>query len=133
MISPSAKAVLVSALALLPMAAAGCAGLSGQGSAEDEQPSLIGTWTSSDGTPEKTFGQGEIGNCSGFFYNGGKPLDTGGPMTCQLSAAADDSGRYRLLVTQTGNRATYLVEFSGSDEANVYTRDGELLYSLTRF
>lgn len=118
---------VAASLGFLSLVAVGC------GAANDEKPSLLGTWTSSDGTPEKTFGEGDLGNCSGFFYNRGKPLDTGGPMTCQLSAEPDDSGRYQLLVTQTGNRATYLVEFSGSDEANVYTKGGDLLYSLARF
>lgn len=121
------RTCIAASLGLLSLVAVGC------GAANDEKPSLVGTWTSSDGTPEKTFGEGDLGNCSGFFYNRGEPLDTGGPMTCQLSAEPDESGRYQLLVTQTGNRATYLVEFSGSDGANVYTKGGDLLYSLTRF
>lgn len=121
------RTYVAASLGLLSLVAVGC------GATNDEKPSLLGTWTSSDGTSEKTFGEGDLGNCSGFYYNRGKPLDTGGPMTCQLSAEPDDSGRYQLLVTQTGNRATYLVEFSGSDEAIVYTKGGDLLYSLTRF
>lgn len=119
--------------AVLSLVAVGCGAFPGQGDGGEEKPSLVGTWSSSDGTPEKTFGEADLGNCSGFFYNRGRPLDTGGPMTCQLSADPDAAGRYRLLVTQTGNRATYLVEFAGSNRADVYTKDGTLLYSLTRF
>jgi hypothetical protein len=54
-------------------------------------------------------------------------------MTCQLSSKADSSGRYQLMVRQSPNRATYLIEFNGSDQASVYTKSGQLLYTMTRF
>lgn len=95
-----------------------------------EAPSLAGTWASSDGET-KVFS--ESGACKGAFYAGGKPLDIGGPMSCQLSSKPVSSGRYQLMVRQDGNRATDLVEFKGSDEATVYTKTGQLLYTITRF
>lgn len=104
-----------------------CAGI---GNA-DPTPSLYGTWTSSDGTSNKVFD--EDGRCKGFFYDDGKPLDIGGPMSCQLSSKPTSSGRYQLNVTQGPNEATYLVEFNGDDAATVYTRSGSKLYQLERF
>lgn len=100
---------------------------------QDTGSSLYGSWTPSDGTSTKIFN--ESGSCRGFYYvsSTGKPLDIGGPMTCQLSSSADSSGRYKLLVTQGPNEATYLVEFDGPDAATVYTRSGKELYQLTRF
>lgn len=94
--------------------------------------SLFGSWESSDGT-DKTFGSN--GSCKGFFYDSstGKPLDIGGPSSCELSSSQDDTGRYRLKVTQGPNRGTYLVEFHGDDTATVYTKSGTELYRLTRF
>lgn len=100
---------------------------------QDSGASLYGTWTSSDGTSTKSFS--EDGRCRGFFYvsSTGKQLDIGGPMSCQLSSSPDSSGRYKLLVTQGPNEATYLVEFDGSDAATVFTKSGKQLYQLSRF
>lgn len=135
MMSRKPTGLLASALAGCAIAVAGCAGLptevTGDSGSAEQVPSLVGTWSPSDGTSEKTLDAG--GNCRGFFYNSGKPLDIGGPMSCQLSSAPDSSGRYRLLVTQGGNRATYLVEFDGADAASVYSKNGAFLYALTRF
>lgn len=124
--------VLVAAAFCAPIVAACGPGFGGTNAADDrEAPSLVGTWTPSDGTAEKIFS--EDGPCENVFYNNGRPLDIGGAMSCQLSSAADSDGRYKLLVTQGPNRATYLVEFQGSDAAAVYTTKGTLLYNLTRF
>ncbi|OJZ64190.1 hypothetical protein [Mycolicibacterium diernhoferi] len=96
-------------------------------------PILFGSWTPSDGTSVKTFSEG--GGCRGFFYasSTGKPLDIGGPSTCQLSSQPDESGRFKLFVTQGPNEASYFVEFSGADAATVFAKNGKELYSLSRF
>jgi hypothetical protein len=111
--------------------AAACGGLDGFTAAGDPAPSLVGTWTPSDGTAEKVFTAD--GPCRNAFYSNGKPLDIGGPSSCQLSSTKDSDGRYKLLVTQGPNRATYLVEFHSADSATVYTSKGKILYTLTRF
>ena len=98
---------------------------------DDGAASLAGTWTASDGSSAKVFN--EDGSCENAYYNDGKPLDIGGPMSCHLSSAADSDGRYKLMVTQGPNRATYLVEFHGADAADVLEPNGTLLYSLKRF
>lgn len=105
----------------------GTGGADGKG----HTPSLAGTWTASDGSSAKVFS--EDGSCENAYYNDGKPLDIGGPMSCHLSSAADSNGRYKLMVTQGPNRATYLVEFRGDDAADVLEPNGTLLYSLKRF
>ncbi|TDO15165.1 hypothetical protein EV580_3307 [Mycobacterium sp. BK086] len=150
MVLPFARAVLV---LLTVLAAAGChstpnnisagsatapdAGTSGGASAPDPTSaasgggSLFGTWESSDNTGTKRFNSD--GRCDGFFYNGGKPLDIGGPMECAISSKPDSAGRYKLVVTQGPNKATYSVQFSGDDAATVYAKDGTRLYDLTRF
>jgi hypothetical protein len=92
--------------------------------------SIAGTWTTSDGE-RITFS--DDGPCENAFYSNGKPLDIGGSMSCHLSNKPDSSGRYQLIVRQGGNRMTYLVEFSGDDSASVYTKNGELIYTMTRF
>lgn len=117
------------AAVLLTGVVSGCgtAGVDGKGPA----PSLAGTWTASDGSSAKVFS--EDGSCENAYYNDGKPLDIGGPMSCHLSSAADSNGRYKLMVTQGPNRATYLVEFRGDDAADVLEPNGTLLYSLSRF
>ncbi|MGV0791158.1 hypothetical protein [Mycolicibacterium sp. XJ1819] len=92
--------------------------------------SISGTWTTSDG---ETITFSDDGPCEDAFYASGKPLDIGGPMTCHLSSNPDSSGRYQLIVRQEPNKATYLVEFTGADTASVYTRKGELIYTMTRF
>ena len=108
-----------------------CGGIDGFSAGADPAPSLVGTWTPSDGTAEKIFTAD--GPCQNAFYSNGKPLDIGGPSSCQLSSSKDSDGRYKLLVTQGPNRATYLVEFHGTDSASVYTSKGAALYDLTRF
>ncbi len=92
--------------------------------------SIAGTWTASDG---ETITFSDDGLCENAFYADGKPLDIGGPMTCQLSGKPDFSGRYPLIVRQSSNKMTYLVEFTGGDKASVYTKNGELIYTMTRF
>lgn len=120
-------------LAAATAAAVGCSSQSLGVSSASESPTLVGSWTPSDGTSTKVFNEG--GSCRGFFYDSstGRPLDIGGPMECQLSSHADDSGQYKLLVTQSPNEATYLVKFSGDDAATVYSKNGKELYSLSRF
>lgn len=93
---------------------------------------MVGTWSASDGTGTKTF-SGSGGPCDGLYYNQGKPLDIGGPSTCVLSSKADTAGRYTLVVTQSVNRASYKIEFTGSDHAIVYDSAGTRLYELERF
>lgn len=95
-----------------------------------QAPSLTGTWTSSDG---KTKIFGADGSCEGAYYAGGKPLDIGGPMTCQLSSQPDSSGKYQLMVRQGPNSAIYVIEFHGSSEASVSTKSGQPLYTITKF
>ncbi|MCX2934992.1 hypothetical protein ORI20_32540 [Mycobacterium sp. CVI_P3] len=102
----------------------------GEGSSDGDPHSLVGIWSSSDGTADKTFA--DDGLCDGFYYSHGEPLDIGGPMFCQLSTQPDSAGRYKLIVSQSPNRSTYLVEFHGGDSASVYTTTGSLLYELTR-
>jgi hypothetical protein len=92
---------------------------------------LVGSWTSSDNTGVKTFGASGD-RCEGFFYNGGQPLDIGGPMYCLLSSQPDSLNRYTLQVTQKPNQATYKVGFDSTDQATVYD-GGKVLYRLTRF
>ncbi|MGW6619710.1 hypothetical protein ACWF99_00685 [Nocardia sp. NPDC055002] len=93
---------------------------------------MAGTWTASDGTGTKTFNS-DGGRCDGFFYNNGEPLDIGGPMTCSISSKADTEGRYTLIVTQSPNRAKYLVEFTDAEHASVFDASGTELYDLERF
>ena len=92
--------------------------------------SLTGAWTTADGLPI-TFT--DDGACAGAFYSDGRPLDIGGPSTCQLSSTPDSTGRYKLRVIQGGNRATYSVEFQSAEKASVYDSSGQLAYSITRF
>lgn len=96
-----------------------------------DNPSLVGVWTPSDGTSEKVFD--DSGRCENAFYADGRPLDIGGPMYCHVSQKADEAGRYKLLVEQGPNRATYLIEFHGEDSVSVYDKPGELIYSMARF
>lgn len=93
---------------------------------------IVGTWTASDGTGQKTF-SANGGRCDGFYYHQGRPLDIGGPMQCTLSSKPDPQNRYALLVTQSGNRATYAVAFADDDTATVFDSAGTQLYQLTRF
>ena len=120
-------------LAGAAMVALSACSMTADGEQSTSQPSLFGSWTPSDGTSVKTFGEG--GGCRGFFYvsSTGKPLDIGGPSTCQLSSQPDESGRFKLFVTQGPNEATYFVEFSGTDAATVFAKNGKELYSLSRF
>jgi hypothetical protein len=99
---------------------------------QDVVAKATGTWTASDGSGTKTFG-GNGAQCQGFFYNGGEPLDIGGPMTCTISSAADANGRYSLSVVQNPNRAVYKIAFDSGDHAIVYNGQGTALYELTKF
>ena len=87
-------------------------------------------WAPSDGTSLKKFGAN--GTCSGVYYAGGKPLDIGGPMTCQLSQGQNSAGRYTLDVTQGPNESTYLLAFDSEDRVTVYSNSGARLYAMTR-
>ncbi|WP_179476133.1 hypothetical protein [Mycolicibacterium vinylchloridicum] len=153
MVSPFSRVVLVMLTVPAVLAAAGChstpnntsagstatPGVKPSGGASAPDPtaaasdggSLVGTWESSDNTGTKSFSSD--GRCDGFFYNSGKPLDIGGPMECALASKPDSAGRYKLVVTQGPNKATYSVQFSGDDAATVYAKDGTRLYDLTRF
>lgn len=93
-------------------------------------PNLTGNWTADDGTATKVIS--EAGACRGMFYNGGKPLDIGGGMTCSLSDKKGTNGRYTLVVSQPPNQSTYQVEFNGNDAATVYDGSGARLYSMKR-
>lgn len=91
------------------------------------QPTITGTWTSSDGSATKVIG-GD-GSCSGMYYNAGKILDIGGPETCTLSADAHD-GLYDLVVRQPPNQETLQVRLDG-DTMTLYSHGDELV-TLTR-
>jgi hypothetical protein len=144
-----ARALLISAAVIASVALVACAPVDSKGpsspaasrppSPADSPPpspatsgpqSLGGTWTASDG---ETITFSDDGPCENAFYSDGKPLDIGGPMTCHLSSKPDSSGRYQLIVRQSPNKRTYLVEFTGDDKASVYTKNGELIYTITRF
>ncbi|MEU0162242.1 hypothetical protein ABZ154_26255 [Streptomyces sp. NPDC006261] len=105
----------------------------GGGDSSDDatgSPPLAGSWTSSDDTGIKTFG--DDGQCTGFYYNNGKPLDIGGPMRCSLSTQPDEAGQHTLTVVQSPNEAAYKVRFDGTDHALVYSSTGRKLYELNR-
>ncbi|WP_328493456.1 hypothetical protein OHS59_12355 [Streptomyces sp. NBC_00414] len=95
-----------------------------------DSPPLAGSWTPSDDTGIKTFG--EDGQCTGFYYNNGRPLDIGGPMRCSLSTRPNEAGQYTLTVVQSPNEAAYTVRFDGDDHALVYSSAGRKLYELNR-
>jgi len=92
---------------------------------------VVGNWTASDGTGAKSFSAD--GQCDGVFYNEGKPLDIGGPMTCALSQKPDSNGFYTLRVTQSMNKATYKLHFDSTDHLTVFDSAGRKLYELDRF
>ncbi|MEV5961486.1 hypothetical protein AB0L70_06955 [Kribbella sp. NPDC051952] len=92
---------------------------------------VVGNWTASDGTGAKSFSSD--GQCDGVFYNQGKPLDIGGPMTCALSEKPDSNGLYTLRVTQSMNSATYQLRFDTTDHVTVFDSSGRKLYELDRF
>ena len=144
-----ARALLISAAAIASVALVACAPVDSKGPSSpaasrpvtpaDSPPpspaasgpqSIAGTWTASDG---ETITFSDDGPCEDAFYSDGKPLDIGGPMTCHLSSKPDSSGRYQLIVRQSPNKMTYLVEFTGDDTASVYSRKGQLIYTMTRF
>lgn len=93
-------------------------------------PSLVGNWSADDGTGTKVIMSN--GMCSGMFYNGGEPLDIGGPMTCSFSTNKSGNGRYALVVTQSMNQTTQYVAFDGKNKAKVYDSAGNLLFTMTR-
>lgn len=93
-------------------------------------PSLVGTWTASNGSESKVIH--DDGTCTGFGSVDVPGVNLGGPTTCTLADEPDPAGRYRLDIAQSNTGWSYLVTFDG-DTASVYTRDGaELLYVLTR-
>jgi hypothetical protein len=101
------------------------------GSSSADASTVVGNWTASDGTGNKSFNSD--GRCDGVFYNEGKPLDIGGPMSCSLSTKPDSDGLYTLLVTQSMNKATYKVRFDSTDHITVFDSAGRKLYELERF
>jgi hypothetical protein len=101
------------------------------GPAEADASTVVGNWTASDGTGNKSFSSD--GQCDGVFYNQGKPLDIGGPMSCALSEKPDSNGLYTLRVTQSMNKATYKLRFDSTDHATVFDSAGQKLYELERF
>jgi hypothetical protein len=96
----------------------------------DGPAALAGSWHASDGSGTKTFNTN--GACDGFYYNNGKPLDIGGPMSCTIDSSPGADGRYTLTVKQPPNQDTYKVRFDSDDHAVVYTADGEKLYEMSR-
>lgn len=102
----------------------------GSGPSDDPVTAMAGTWRASDGSGSKVFSSS--GTCRGFFYNGGEPLDIGGPMTCTLDTTPDAQGRYGLTVVQSPNEANYKVGFDSGNQITVYTTGGKQLYRLTR-
>lgn len=118
------------AIVALVLVAAGLWSVVG-GPAEANAGTVVGNWTASDGTGAKSFSAD--GQCDGVFYNQGKPLDIGGPMTCALSQKPDSNGFYTLRVTQSMNRATYKLRFDSTDHATVFDSAGQKLYELDRF
>jgi hypothetical protein len=101
------------------------------GPAEADATTVVGNWTASDGTGNKSFSSS--GQCDGVFYDQGKPLDIGGPMSCALSEKPDSNGLYTLRVTQSMNKATYKLRFDSTDHATVFDSAGRKLYELERF
>lgn len=91
--------------------------------------SLTGVWRADDGTGLKTVNAD--GSCSGMYYNNGKPLDIGGGMTCTLGDKEDD-GTFLLVVRQPPNQLSYRVRFSGPDTAQLLSKSGEIVVTLTR-
>lgn len=104
----------------------------GDSSTAVSSQTISGTWTPSDGTDNKIF-TASGGQCTGFYYSNGRPLDTGGPMTCAIKGTPDTNGRYELHVTQTGNSGRYLIEFTDPDHGTVFTAGGTKLYDIERF
>lgn len=101
------------------------------GKSVDSQ-TIVGAWNASDGTGTKTF-TASSGQCAGFYYNNGKPLDIGGPMTCTISSKPDAQGRYTMIVTQSENRATFHIAFTDTDHASVLDSQGTKIYEIERF
>ncbi|MGO4858929.1 hypothetical protein [Arthrobacter sp. 2MCAF14] len=95
----------------------------------DSTPKIAGNWKADDGTPVKVIAQDS--RCQGMFYNGTKPLDIGGGMTCSFSTKKDANGRYSLVVSQPPNQASYTVDFTGSDTVAVYSGTSKI-YTMTR-
>jgi len=91
------------------------------------EPEFTGVWKPDDGSGLKTIADG--GQCSGMYYNNGKPLDIGGTMTCTFSSGSD--GAYVLVVRQPPNERSYTVEFP--DDDTMVLRSGDTtVVTLTR-
>ncbi|WP_344846152.1 hypothetical protein [Kribbella ginsengisoli] len=118
------------ALAVLALVVWGLSSAFG-GPAQADASTVVGNWTASDGTGSKSFSAD--GQCDGVFYDQGKPLDIGGPMSCVLSEKPDSNGLYTLRVTQSMNKATYKLRFDSKDHATVFDSAGRKLYELERF
>ncbi|MFI7285926.1 hypothetical protein ACIBRY_04580 [Streptomyces anulatus] len=125
---PTALGVIV-VLGLIAGLSVWASGDDSSGDAAGSAP-LAGSWAPSDDTGIKTFG--DDGQCTGFYYNNGRPLDIGGPTRCSLSTRPDEAGQYTLTVVQSPNEAAYKVRFDGTDHALVYSSTGQKLYELNR-
>jgi len=115
------RALIASAVLPLVLAAAACSG---------SDASIVGNWTASDGSGTKTIL--EDGQCTGMYYNQGQPLDIGGPMTCSMSAEANSSGLFTMVVTQAPNQTSVQLRFVDDDTVEVQGADGGSLFTMTR-
>lgn len=94
-------------------------------------PDPSGVWASSDGSATKTIRAD--GACSGMYYNAGKPLDIGGPMTCTFSSEKSADGTYALVVAQPPNQKTMKVSFTGKNTMQLIDpASGKVVVTLTR-
>lgn len=99
-------------------------------SACSSTPSLVGNWSPDDGSGVKVVTA--EGPCQGMYYNGGKPLDIGGGMSCSVASEKGSDGRYSLVVSQPPNQASYSLDFTSKDAVTVYDSSGTAIYSMTR-
>jgi len=88
---------------------------------------IVGVWSASDGSGTNVIDGS--GQCSGMYWNNGKPLDIGGPMRCTLGAQQASDGSYVLVVQQPPNQASYPVTFHGNSFTLI---SGNVSITLTR-
>ena len=91
---------------------------------------IVGNWSASDGTGAKIVTAN--GACQSMYYNGGKPLDIGGGMTCSFSKNKDSAGFHSLIVSQPPNQSTLKLKFINSDSVEVHDGSGRTLFTMTR-
>jgi hypothetical protein len=97
-------------------------GLSACGASSNE---IAGNWMPDDGSNVKTIS--DSGECTGMYYNGSKPLDIGGGMTCEFSKNADGEGMHTMVVSQPPNQETLKLKFVDADVVDVYSGGTTLL------